>query len=88
MSILTNRSRPVICIWVLDQKTGEYYRASCRSVTNILRSMQPGEAVLYPFLETDAVRAACSNLRTKEGINVCCSVLYRGMGKFMKVERL
>lgn len=88
MSILTNRSRPVIGIWVLDRKSGEYYRASCRSVTNVLRTMQTGEAVLYPFLETDAVRAACSNLRTKEGINVRCSVLYRGMGKFMKVERL
>ena len=88
MSILTNRSRPIISIWVLDQKNGEYYRASCRSVTNVLRSMQPGETVLYPFLETDAVRTACSNLRTKEGINVRCRVLYRGMGKFMKVEKL
>lgn len=85
--MLTNRSRPVISIWVLDRITGEYYRASCRSVTNILRSMQPGEAVLYPFLETDAVRTACSILRTKEGINVRCRVLYRGMSKFMKVER-
>lgn len=51
----------------------------------LIRAMSPRDKILFPFLETDAVRAACSLLRNKEGKKVSAKVIYKNTAKFIEV---
>lgn len=58
-----------------------------KNVVPTIRSMSEGDVILFPYDYREAVRTACSILRTKENIIVHSKVWYHNYEKYMKVTK-